>query len=113
MLLAQGIGPCLNACTKLFGEDNPCYHCFCTGPGEDDAACASPEASSDKCTDPDSESDEPTDGGLGREEAEAAALCADDPRAFTLALDMGEARHAAATATHDLMSSGKPCQERT
>ena len=74
----------------MFGSKFPCYHCFCLH-GRLPHDTAEEDSGADDASDLD-ESEEGGHKNMGREEAEAAALCADDPQGFTLALDMGEAR---------------------
>lgn len=76
----------------MFGSDSPCFHCFCLSGG------LTKDAGSDSALEDESELDldvmgEGGDEMMGRAEAEAASLCAADPKCFTLALDMGEARY--------------------
>ena len=95
VLLAQGSCSCLGVCREMFGAQRPCFHCFRTLGGAPHVDATEGSTVEDPIVLDSVDPGGPSGGGMGEAEAEAAALCADDPQSYALALDIGEARHGA------------------
>lgn len=97
VLLAQGSCTCLGVCREMFGSQRPCFHCFRAFGGAAPVDASEGSAAVDAAMGLDAlEPGGPSGGDMGEAEAEAAALCADEPQSYALALDIGEARRVAA-----------------